>query len=182
MGKETVEEATEAVEVAVVEEEAVVVPEVEDEVAIEIWSLLLSGTSTNHDPTWTSSKKIFVFMDSSVATKRIPILCQASPEVILYFDLIALDRWLLYIEQSKGKKKKTNLGFLKETRPSFGSNYDDHYDDAIDRAGLGMSSSSSPSATANAAHDQQFAKGKSKYYKKVMFTKSSSSINLSKGI
>jgi hypothetical protein len=70
------------------------------------------------------------------------------------------------------------MGFIRETRPSFGSNYDDHYDDAMDRAGLGMSSRD---AAVNTSDDQQFAKGKSKYFKKVLFTKSSSSLDLSKG-
>ncbi|KAL0140511.1 hypothetical protein V8B55DRAFT_1507946 [Mucor lusitanicus] len=73
--------------------------------------------------------------------------------------------------------KKNKLGFVRESRPSFGSNYDDNYDDAMDRAGLG-SSSSQQNAAVNS--NQQFAKGKSKYLKTVLFTKSSSSIDLTK--
>ncbi|GAA5801651.1 hypothetical protein HPULCUR_007099 [Helicostylum pulchrum] len=67
--------------------------------------------------------------------------------------------------------KKDRLGFVPESRPSFGSNYDDHYDDAMDRPGLGMSSTA-----VNNSKAEQFAEGKSKYYKKVLFTKSSSGL------
>ncbi|GAN10311.1 conserved hypothetical protein [Mucor ambiguus] len=75
--------------------------------------------------------------------------------------------------------KKNKLGFIRESRPSFGSNYDDNYDDAMDRAGLGASSSSGQqNAAVNS--NQQFAKGKSKYLKTVLFTKSSSSVDLVK--
>ncbi|KAK4510621.1 uncharacterized protein ATC70_005052 [Mucor velutinosus] len=80
---------------------------------------------------------------------------------------------------SQKQHKKNKLGFFRESRPSFGSNYDDNYDDAMDRAGLGASSSSSQqNAAVNS--NQQFAKGKSKYLKTVLFTKSSSSIDLTK--
>lgn len=75
-------------------------------------------------------------------------------------------------KKSQAKQKSNTLGFVKETRPSFGSNYDDHYDDAMDRAGLGMSSSA---AAKDSNTEDRFAKGKSKYYKTVLFTKSSSS-------
>ncbi|KAG1121768.1 hypothetical protein G6F42_012105 [Rhizopus arrhizus] len=78
------------------------------------------------------------------------------------------------------QQKKNNLGFIKESRPSFGSNYDDHYDDAMDRAGLGASSSGQQHAAVSS--NQQFAKGKSKYLKTVLFTKSSSSVDLTKEI
>ncbi|KAG2232245.1 hypothetical protein INT48_000895 [Thamnidium elegans] len=80
--------------------------------------------------------------------------------------------------ESKSTKKKASpvkkdrLGFVSESRPSFGSNYDDHYDDAMDRPGLGMSSTAASNSKA-----EQFAEGKSKYYKKVLFTKSSSCLN-----
>lgn len=89
---------------------------------------------------------------------------------------------IVCLEVNGKQQKKNSLGFVKESRPSFGSNYDDNYDDAMDRAGLGASSSSS-FAQQNAAvtSNQQFAKGKSKYLKTVLFTKSSSSIDLTKG-
>jgi hypothetical protein len=50
----------------------------------------------------------------------------------------------------------------------------------MDRAGLGMSSSSAAAASDSNTEDR-FAKGKSKYFKTVLFTKSSSSLDLSKG-
>lgn len=71
------------------------------------------------------------------------------------------------------------MGFVRESRPSFGSNYDDQYDEAMDRAGLGLSSSTTAANDSNT--EKQFAKGNSKYYKTVLFTKSSSSVDLSKG-
>ncbi|KAI8639375.1 hypothetical protein BD408DRAFT_421506 [Parasitella parasitica] len=76
----------------------------------------------------------------------------------------------------KHRQKKSNFGFVKEARQSYGSNYDEKYEDAMDRAGLGSSSQQNVAAMSN----QQFATGKSKYLKTVLFTKSSSSIDLTK--
>lgn len=97
---------------------------------------------------------------------------------LLYISLT--DTVMIEGNGSQKQHKKNKLGFFRESRPSFGSNYDDNYDDAMDRAGLGASSSSSQqNAAVNS--NQQFAKGKSKYLKTVLFTKSSSSIDLTKG-
>jgi hypothetical protein len=99
------------------------------------------------------------------------------------FDIQSQVLTLIVLLEVNGKQQKKNsLGFIKESRPSFGSNYDDNYDDAMDHAGLGASSSSFAQQSAAVTSNQQFAKGKSKYLKTVLFTKSSSSVDLTKGI
>ncbi|RCI04510.1 hypothetical protein CU098_004741 [Rhizopus stolonifer] len=72
------------------------------------------------------------------------------------------------------KKNKKTAKFRKEPRPPIEYDYDGLENN---RFGLGASSSSS---AANSRQSEQFAKGKSKYLKKVLFTKSSSSVDLSK--
>ncbi|CEP08929.1 hypothetical protein [Parasitella parasitica] len=77
----------------------------------------------------------------------------------------------------KHRQKKDRLGFAKETSSFCGSHHNKDYDDgAMSHAGLGSSGSQNAAVTSR----QQFANGKSKYLKKVLFTKSSSSVDLTK--
>ncbi|KAI8891298.1 hypothetical protein K501DRAFT_204914 [Backusella circina FSU 941] len=67
--------------------------------------------------------------------------------------------------KKKNNKKKNNLGFVRETVPSLGADYDDE-----ERPGLGM-----PSHRSN---EPRFAEGKSKYFRTVAFTQASTTLNL----